>query len=63
MGRRDAGSLRHLEFQGHGVEGLRLVPEAEALLVGDKGQRVTWLALLQVHLNSPSGGTASSGCA
>ena len=53
MGRRNDGSLHHLEFQGHGVEGLRLVPEAEALLVGDKGQRVTSLASLQVHLNYP----------
>ena len=63
MGRSDDGRLYSLEFEGHGVEGLRLVPEAEALLVGDNGQRVASLASLQVRLNSPSGGTASSSCA
>ena len=53
MGRRDDGSLHHLEFQGRGVEGLRRVPEAEALLVGDTGQHVTSLAILRMHPNYP----------
>ena len=39
------------------------MPEAEALLVGDNGQRVASLASLQEHLNLTSGGTASSSCA
>ena len=49
MGCSDDGRLYSLEFEGHGVEGLRLVPEAEALLVGDNCQNVTSLAALRMH--------------
>ena len=55
MGRSDDGRLYSLEFEGHGEVGLRRVPEAEALLVGDTGQRVTSLASLRVHLNLHTG--------
>ena len=49
--RTDNGSLHHLEFEGRYGEGLGIVPEAEALLVGDICQRDASLAPLQMHPN------------